>query len=300
MDEQQKFDFTRADQLGLLTDVVIPKQAREVPRHKVVSPLLAKAVLIAIDKAGRSCWLSQKTMAERVNCSVRSIVNAIARLMELGLVTKVRGTTNEHRIVWTEVEQLVRVQQQEQQRCQGRDQSTGIDHVASRQGDMQPVEKVQMTAEKVQTLHVNSKNYKEQPPTERAKAAGGGCFWFGLELQRIGLNRWRALSIEFADRPESELREAIAVYEANRTKFHGPAALVDFLRSGSWPVDGVMTCEQQAEYRTRQRRPAMSEEDQFIFGYRAHLRDRGMRGDELIAAVERGLARWRADHAKPE
>jgi hypothetical protein len=311
MDEQKKFDFTRADQLGLLRAVTFGRNGR-------VSPTVVKSVLRVIDDAGRTCWCSQSTIAERANCSTRSVGSAIAILTELGLITAVRGSrANEHRIVWTELELMVQKQQAEQAAAVGSTDTqapaTSAVHSAlcdpnsvvcdrqvlqSDRQVLQPDRQVLQSDRQV--LPTNGERTVKDPPPPTREEAGGGDFDFGLELQRLGINRWRSFAREFSGRDQGELREAITTYQANRSKFDSAAALIDYLRSGSWPVDGVMTCEQLAEYRTRPRRPAMSDEDQFIFGYRSHLMDRGLRGDDLIAAVDRGLARWRAEHAKPE
>lgn len=98
---QQTFDWTRADQLGLL-------DRWECPRIKGVSGIVLKSVLKAIDThgRGREAWPSEATLAVVAGSSVRTVKRAVKALEQLSLIViERRGpqTVNHYRIVWTEL-----------------------------------------------------------------------------------------------------------------------------------------------------------------------------------------------------
>lgn len=57
-------------------------------------------------------------------------------------------------------------------------------------------------------------------------------------LAAIGIERAAPVAQEFAHRPEDVLR-AVQTFRANRRRFRSAGAVVDFLRSGAWPAEGV-------------------------------------------------------------
>jgi hypothetical protein len=70
------------------------------------------------------------------------------------------------------------------------------------------------------------------------------------ELKSAGIDRTRPLAKEFRGR-SAEVREAVATYRANRSKLRTPGAIVDFLRSGAWPVEGVRSLDEIQRQRER-------------------------------------------------
>lgn len=98
---QQRFDFDRAEQLGLLEQAVLPKRPG-------VSQAACKAVLKAIDNygRGREAWPSCDTLAVNTGLSVRTVKRALRVLTELSLIVVDRRgvlTLNHYRIVWSEL-----------------------------------------------------------------------------------------------------------------------------------------------------------------------------------------------------
>lgn len=101
MEAQQRFDFDRAEQLGLLEQAVLPKRPG-------VSQAACKAVLKAIDNygRGREAWPSCDTLAVNTGLSVRTVKRALRVLTELSLIVVDRRgvlTLNHYRIVWSEL-----------------------------------------------------------------------------------------------------------------------------------------------------------------------------------------------------
>jgi AraC-like DNA-binding protein len=98
---QQQFDWTRAEQLGLLERAVLP-------RRPGVSSAALKSVLKAIDGfgRGREAWPSEATLAQCCGFSERTVRRALAALVELSLLIVQRHgglTLNHYRVVWTEL-----------------------------------------------------------------------------------------------------------------------------------------------------------------------------------------------------
>jgi DNA-binding transcriptional regulator YhcF (GntR family) len=101
MSGQLTFDWTRAEQLGLLERAVLP-------RRPGVSAGAMKSVLKAIDGfgRGREAWPSYETLAVSAGLSVRTAKRAVRELVELSLLcVERRGalTVNHYRIVWSEL-----------------------------------------------------------------------------------------------------------------------------------------------------------------------------------------------------
>jgi len=98
---QTEFDWTRADQLGMV-------ERWEAPRVPGVSGAAMKSVLRAIDSygRGREAWPSEATLARDCGLGVRTVKRAIKALGLLSLlIVERRGphTVNHYRIVWTEL-----------------------------------------------------------------------------------------------------------------------------------------------------------------------------------------------------
>jgi hypothetical protein len=98
---QTEFDWTRADQLGMVERWTPPS----VPG---VSAAAMKSVLRSIDSYGRGseAWPSEATLARDCGLGVRTVKRAIKALGVLSLlIVERRGphTVNHYRIVWTEL-----------------------------------------------------------------------------------------------------------------------------------------------------------------------------------------------------
>jgi hypothetical protein len=108
---QMYFDFTRADQLGLLERCVLPR----VPGVSVVA---MKAVLKAIDGfgRGREAWPGYEALARSAGVSARVAKRAVAALEGCSLLCVDRRgarTLNHYRIVWSELSILLPEHQSE-------------------------------------------------------------------------------------------------------------------------------------------------------------------------------------------
>ena len=75
----------------------------------------------------------------------------------------------------------------------------------------------------------------------------------GAELRRVGIAKADAAIAEARARGlgAADVVAAVATFDANRGKFRSAGALVDFLRSGSWPADGVVDAAELVERRER-------------------------------------------------
>lgn len=73
------------------------------------------------------------------------------------------------------------------------------------------------------------------------------------ELRRVGIAKADAAIGEARARGlrAADVVAAVATFDANRGKFRSAGALVDFLRSGSWPADGVVDAAELVERRER-------------------------------------------------
>lgn len=245
--QQIEMDFTRGDQLGLLDAVFFAGR----------SGCSTKAALKAIDSFGRECFASQKAIAERANMSGRTFQRALDRLLDLSIVTcdlkrNVFGVvTNHYRIVWNELQ--LRVDHQ----------SSTARSVAPPVPTVTPFQQTDTTFGPTDTpscrdrydnmTHNTQLNHKNRHQPAREAAAGGfldsdsdsnsDLQTLEAAFRSIGLQRFAKLAREFQGRRESVLA-AIAVYSSQRSKFVGPGAVIDFLRSGSWPADGVLSVDE--------------------------------------------------------
>jgi DNA-binding transcriptional regulator YhcF (GntR family) len=98
---QQTFDWTRAEQLGLL-------ESARIAGADGVSSVALKSVLKAIDGygRGREAWPSYDSIATSAGVSVRTAKRAVKALGERSLIcVQRRGpmTVNHYRIVWSEL-----------------------------------------------------------------------------------------------------------------------------------------------------------------------------------------------------
>lgn len=236
--QQIEMDFSRADREGAL-------KALEFPRGLGVSPITMNAILLAIYRSGPMCWKKQSTLAAECKCSVPTIKRAIALMSSgedggLNLLCVERSEEdrrpNVMSINWQSLFDLVHQQ-------------------ANSKGSF-PVSKGSTTNPKGSTCRskgsttrskgstmiplngMNQKNH-HQPATEAAAEDFKFLVLEGL-FRSIGIHRYAGLAREFQHR-ETEVIKAIEVYTAQRSRFSGPGSVVDFLRTGSWPVDGVLS-----------------------------------------------------------
>jgi len=113
--KQQAIDFVRSEQLRLLRDIDLPRDAKDSMGHGV-SAITLKMVLVAIDQFGRGrpggCYASIKTLAATANIGHRTATRAVESLERLGLICREndddrhgrRGSpTNRYTIVWSEL-----------------------------------------------------------------------------------------------------------------------------------------------------------------------------------------------------
>jgi hypothetical protein len=116
---QRSLDFVRGEQLRLLQDCELPREAKDKTGHGVRAVAL-KSVLHAIDTFGRGrsggAYASVRTLAATANMGPRTCTRAIEVLQQLGLVCVTndgpryghRGSpTNRYTIVWSELAVLV-------------------------------------------------------------------------------------------------------------------------------------------------------------------------------------------------
>jgi hypothetical protein len=253
MMEQQTFDFTRGDQLGLLDALVVPS----VPGVKGAT---AKTVLRVIDGFGARCWASAALMATRCDLSERQIVRATSHLEKLGLIVvptdngrkqKNRdGSVTKTRLIdWTLIASRVRSQSlvtshqpsgikqaDTMSPCYPRKQSDMV----SEQSDMVS-EQSDMVSEQSDTVSPNTKESQEPPPTASPPGlviGGGGGSWKHVEtrLRDVGLDRV-ASTIAIAQERRLVPDQVLALinqFESHRSRFRTPGALVDRIRSGDW------------------------------------------------------------------
>lgn len=243
--QQIEMDFTRGDQLGLLDSVFFEGR----------SGCSTKAALKAIDSFGRECFASQKAIAERANMSGRTFQRALDRLLALSIVScdlkrNVFGVvTNHYRIVWNELQLRV-----DHQSSTARSVASPVPTVTPFQQTVTPFGPTDTTSchDRYDNMTHNTQlNHKNRHQPAREAAAGGfldSVSNLDLEtleaaFRSIGLQRFAKLAREFDGRRESVLA-AIEVYSSQRSKFVGPGAVIDFLRSGSWPADGVLSVDE--------------------------------------------------------
>lgn len=104
-------------------------------------------------------------------------------------------------------------------------------------------------------------NNQPPPKKDSNKNGGGGLQWsmegqekVEISLKLCGYDRMPEL-IEECQRlgkDPDEVVRACNEWQANKTKFRGPGAIADFLRTGRWPANGVKPlgeCKAQAEKR---------------------------------------------------
>jgi hypothetical protein len=238
--QQLEMDFSRSDREGALKELAFP-------RGLGVSPITLNAILLAIYRSGPTCFKKQTTLAAECKCSVPTIKRAIAVLssgedggMNLLCVDRSEEDRrpNVMSINWQSLFDLVH----QQSKSKG-SVSISKGSTTSFKGSACRSKGSTTTFKGSSMIPLNGMNLKNhhQPANE----AAAECFDFSVleELFRsIGLHRFAGLAREFQQR-EPEVRKAIEVYSAQRSRFTGPGAVVDFLRTGSWPVDGVLNLE---------------------------------------------------------
>ncbi|HUT10738.1 MAG TPA: helix-turn-helix domain-containing protein [Thermoguttaceae bacterium] len=262
-DPQRRFDFSRAEQLGILRDANLPPGKG---RDGIgVTPVVLKAVLRAIDDhgRGRACWASQETLASEVGCSIRQLRRAIEALRDLGVLIVerrlVRATTsvsaNHYTLVWSQLALLAQPK---------RDQTNRPSQQTNR-----PLKAVSRSALK----------RKEPPPPPPSKnATVDGDAWaaaaeilgeVGIQFVAKMLKHARAAGLEPA-----EVIEIAETYDLNRAKFSGPGAIACRIREGAWPSDGVVSAA-EAKRRAKEAKPSplqeINEMKPDIEGYRGSV-----------------------------
>lgn len=285
---QQVFDFTRGDQLGLL-------RAVRFTDLDGVSGTATKAVLKAIDDHGRECCAGVETLAASANVSQRVAKRALARLVRQSLITRTvqwnatyRRVLGHCRIVWTELDLFVTRNTESQApvpatqppssegprlRTNGPlEQSNGPPRPTN--GPLATERSAIMTPNPIGTV-------KKPPPTG---ARAGGRLDLEVLFRDIGLKHYRSLAVEFCEVDQSEIESAAEVYRLNITKFAGPGAVIEFLRSGCWPVDGVLSIEEAARVQESRR-----QREQSVAAERARCAEAKNRPAEPLTAAERQL-----------
>jgi AraC-like DNA-binding protein len=233
--QQIEIDFSRGDQLGLLDAVYFVDSDG-------LSGCSTKAVLKAIDGFGRECFASRETIAARANVSSRTVSRAVKRLIGMSVITcefqkNCFGTvTNHYRIVWSELELRV-------------DRQLSTDRLVPPEPSVVPPEPtvvprrptvVPGATDRSARMATNTKEPQKIRHQPASEAAAGEVEILENAFRSIGLQRFAQLAREFRWR-DCEVVEAISIYSAQRNKFAGPGAVVDFLRSGDWPADGILS-----------------------------------------------------------
>ena len=274
--EQQQFDFTRGDQLGLLDDLVIPNAPG-------IKGSTAKAVLRVIDSFGVRCYASAERIAERCDLGLRTIKRATKHLEQVGfLITpedqkrkNPNGSVTKTRLIdWTLI--AARVQSQvlstssyglvpnSQPVFSKQDRATmapclpekQVEYGATLSKHGATLSKHGATVSKYgATVSPNTKEPQEPPPTAKATdtssdIGGGGGSWMEVEsrLRNVGLERV-ASAIAIAHQRNlapAQVLEVIGQFESNRSRFRTAGAIVDRLRSGDW-CQPIRTPEQRAD-----------------------------------------------------
>jgi hypothetical protein len=250
--QQIEMDFSRADREGALKDL-------EFPRGLGVSPITLNAILLAIYRSGPTCWKKQDTLAAECKCSEKTIQRAVAVLSDgeaggMNLLCVVRSEegrrTNIMAINWQALFELVRIQSNSKRTTSPSKRTTSPSKRTT-----SPSKRTTMSDHK----GINQKNHHQ--PTNEAAADGFDFSVLEDLFRSIGIHRFAGLAREFQNR-ESEVRKAIEVYSAQRSRFAGPGAVIDFLRSGSWPAEGVLSLDElqkRTETKSEQRSTANRE-----------------------------------------
>jgi len=243
MERQQQIDWTRAEQLGLLRDALVATR-----RH--VSGAVQKAVLRSIDDHGRGgeAWLGYERIAAESGCSVRTAKRAVQALTDASLICvetrRSRGGTvcNHYRIVWSEVALLRRI-------LAARpvpDRSAMVSERSAMVSERSAmVSRAECHGDTLTALEAPLK--RTEPPPQSPSAAGGWPELIAEWRSRIGqighlayeASRAGEAAASFADRVQSAWRTA--THPANARAITRPAgAVVYFLRSRTWPAEGVV------------------------------------------------------------
>lgn len=270
MEEQQlTIDWTRAEQLALLRDAVLP--TFRSPAGDAVSPLLAGAVLRAIDEHGRGrhCWASLETLAAVAQCSRRSVVRALQALTTAGVLCvettrRGRSFTNTYVIVWSELAIYRRAPEAQIHSAMEPVHSATVSiHSATT-----PVHSAMVSIHSAMVSPKPPLSAPESPPNrppspQRRPAAaeyasdrgGGGTSSLPFEWQAV-VAEWRSRLAQIRPLAEQAWRDheplesfanrvaqawRTATHQANKGRFANPAGAVIYqIRQGSWPAEGVV------------------------------------------------------------
>lgn len=305
--EQQIIDWTRAAQLALLRDVMVPDR---VIKGSTVSGALQTAVLKCIDDhAGRSgeCWVGYNRLAAITRYSIRSVKRAIAALEDASLIivlTKLAPcgvVVNHYRIVWTELDLLPRVGSSRPvpDRPQPSERSAMVSERSATMSDQSAMVSRPECHGDTQTADRSAMKRNEPPPPTPPKSdgGGGGVSWNQVVeewRQRIGQIAVLAREAQATGiSPEEFLcrvRAAweMAVHPFNRQSLRKPAgAVVHWLRMGAWPVDGLIDPRDQAA--VQERSAAASRRDREA--------ERSWQQSQMIKLVQEGRKAKASDEA---
>jgi hypothetical protein len=257
--QQIEMDFSRADREGALKDL-------EFPRGLGVSPITLNAILLAIYRSGPTCWKKQSTLAAECKCSVPTIKRAIAVMSSgedggLNLLCVERSEEdrrpNVMSINWQSLFDLVH--QQTKSKGSFHDFKGSTTNPKGSACRFKGSTTSSKGSAMIPLKGINQNNHHQ--PTNEAAADGFDFSVLEDLFRSIGIHRFAGLAREFQNR-ESDVRQAIEVYSAQRSRFAGPGAVVDFLRSGSWPAEGVLSLDEiqkRTETKSEQRSTANRE-----------------------------------------
>ena len=182
---QKPLDFLRGEQLNLLRDVELPRDAKD-KAGKGVRATALKAMLYAIDQFARGraggCVASVATLAAAANIGRRTATRAVEVLQLLGLVCVtgdgVRGyhagqPTNRYTIVWSELR--VRVDRGPLFHANGAPRAAAADPVSATRGAHWPQEVSATRTEVSATRTEVSATRTEVSATRTEVSATGGA-----------------------------------------------------------------------------------------------------------------------------
>ena len=246
MERQQRLNYSRSQQLGLIERVHVPKLGKLTPdsdRSIRASPAACKNVLRAIDSYGRggAGWPSQSTIAIETGLSKRQVATAIARLKYMGLLAIDKRKLpnglvgNLYSIVWSElaVRKHPKLPKQPIQQPTVMQSPHDRDAVAAER-DAVAAERDAVTAYKP-PISAN-----EAPPTvglveefEKSLLPSARLFHeAGVMLpiaKRIGL---------LVDPGQAD--QIVRTYMDKRNRFESPGAIAWRVENGAWPARGVV------------------------------------------------------------
>jgi hypothetical protein len=254
--KQLTIDFPRKDREGLLKEVELPKGLGV--NHQAIAFIMTR--IASFHDKPNGCYESAKTLAMRGKMTEQMAERALTALRKLELLSQRDNADwepNEHRKCVSRWIYFPRLQEMvEQQRSSIRliektaptIPSDSTDHSLI-SGLPSPHKSPTIPSETADhsliIVRDNKKYSKDHHQPETKSAVADDLEILEMEFKSIGLHRFASLAREFQGRVGT-VRDAIAVYSRQRHKFNGPGAVVDFLRSGSWPADDILSAEELA------------------------------------------------------